>query len=56
MYNVSGLVALFFCWCSEFKCARVIVNIFRALFLYRLSGNIFADDSINASVLESEDP
>ena len=23
---------------------------------YRLSGNIFAEDSINASVLESEEP
>ena len=24
--------------------------------VYRLSGNIFAEDSINASVLESEEP
>ena len=53
MYNVSGLVALIL-WCFEIQCARLIVNI-RALF-YRLSGNIFADDSMNASVFESEDP
>ena len=30
---------------------RVVINSF-----YRFSGNILADDSINASVLESEDP
>lgn len=53
MYNVSGRVALIL-WCFEIQSARLIVNI-RALF-YRLSGNIFADDSINASVLESEEP
>ena len=55
MYNVSGLVALILLWC--------LCTLDREFFLsckshdfYRLSGNIFADDSMNASVFESEDP
>lgn len=53
MYNVSGLVALILWWlCTldrEFYRANHTI-------IYRLSGNIFADDSMNASVFESEDP
>ena len=55
MYNVSGLVALILLWCL---CTLDREFFYRAnhTIFYRLSGNIFADDSMNASVFESEDP
>ena len=53
MYNVNA-------W-AEWHYKIVCTQIDRGYFLrrrsnYRLSGNIFAEDSINASVLESEEP
>ena len=55
MYNVSGLVALILLW---FLCTLDREFFYRAnhTIFYRLSGNIFADDSMNASVFQSEDP